>query len=1063
MPFGEVQALLDAVRPQTDRQGAPARGVQVVHEGQRVRVRGRIWEVREAPQVEGGQILTLAPVADSTAPDLKILYPVERVEVLDHQQTGWHVGSGHGFQLLHDGVRLSLKTPPDRILANRLGRLQVEPYQFDPVLKAFRRPLQRLLIADDVGLGKTVEAILIMLELIARGRGNRILIVVPAGLQDQWRDDELYRKAGLEFEIFDSDRIRELRREYARGTNPWTTRNRVIASMDFLKRDDIRRMLKGVMWDLVIVDEAHYLAESVSGNNVYKTARSRLGEFLASTQVTDNLILLTATPHSGYVRGFYSLLKLIDPFLTPRDDRLDRKVIDPILVRRSKREIFEADGVTRRFKDPEINTIAVTMAPAEEELYRQVDQYTKRQFKRAGKDTAVGFAMTILKKRLMSSLPALVASLETRAEHLTQDLIDVKADRGLIQDYRKGVPLTEEQTHRVEERLIVASLTEEDAQQSLDEQEKHRERDRAEIRKLLKLARSLDPAEDSKARALIDKLKEVASGPDGEKVIIFTESRDTLEFLAGKDTSEGHVDGLLDRAGFKGQIVTLTGGMARNDRRAVEAAFHRPHIRLLVATDAASEGLNLQKQCRQLIHYELPWNPNRMIQRNGRIDRWGQKSVKPVQIFNLYRPKAKDDDILALLLWKIEEIRRDLGSAADVIGASSELDIETLLLTRGGIKQDEDDARQSKEEAEQAIQKSLSDQRQRMAQWQSESVLASARFGKEDHLRVERELAAGGVDLVGEAGIQALVQEVLARLQGHMEPAGPERFRIVIPQSLRRGGLAREELPAATFNRSLAAAAEAEDLEFLGVSHSLVQSAATRIRASLWDPQGILATDRIASRIVESAPGLGIVFTFLGLLSQKRYRDGRTLDPPYAEYLLPVFVSLEGDASEDMSADHGLLDAPAAPGTLPAKAWEERFRPALATLMEPAREEARRRLQAIEKQVRQRVAQQAETLRRDALEWRDAREQWIQEQLAAPTKNQLFYDDEGEHITWQDASERRERRLKNERARLQLLLGQRISEIEAMGQVQGSGELTWVGALLVVPSYELPHLTGKGR
>ena len=359
---------MTTAHPSTPPPGTkPTDRLQVIHEGQRVRVRARIWEVREAPQVEGGQILSLAPISDGFATDLKVLYPVETVEVLDHQQVPWHLGSGRGFQLLHDGLRLSLKIPPDRVLANRLGRLQVEPYQFDPVLKAFRRPMQRLLIADDVGLGKTVEAMLILLEMIARGRGNRILIVVPAGLQDQWRDDELYRKTGLEFEIFDSDRISEVRREYARGTNPWMTRHRIIASMDFLKRDDIRRTLKGVRWDLVIVDEAHYMAESVSGNNVYKTARSRLGEFLATPEVTDNLLLLTATPHSGYVRGFYSLLKLVDPFLTPRDDRLDRKVIDPVLVRRSKREIYEADGVTRRFKDPQIQTISVEMSPGEED------------------------------------------------------------------------------------------------------------------------------------------------------------------------------------------------------------------------------------------------------------------------------------------------------------------------------------------------------------------------------------------------------------------------------------------------------------------------------------------------------------------------------------------------------------------------------------------------------------------------------------------------------------------------------------------------------------------------
>ncbi|MBI4865059.1 MAG: DEAD/DEAH box helicase [Candidatus Riflebacteria bacterium] len=837
------------------------------------------------------------------------------------------------------------------------------------------------------------------------------------------------------------------------------TRSRIISSMDFLKRDDIRRTLKGVRWDLVIVDEAHYLAESVSGSSVYKTARSRPGEFLASPEVTDNLLLLTATPHSGYVRGFYSLLKLVDPFLTPRDDRLDRKVIDPVLVRRSKREIYEADGVTRRFKDPEIQTIAVDMSPGEEELCSEVHRYTQREFKRAGKDTAVGFAMTILKKRLMSSLAALVASLTTREENLASDLIDVKADRGLIQDYRKGVPLTEEQTRRVEEKLLPASLTPEDAQTSLEEQKRHQERDRTDLRKLIRLAQALDPNQDSKARALVAKLQEIHSSNPAEKLIIFTEYRDTLQFLAGHETPEGHVDGLLDRAGYRGLIVTLMGGMRRQDRRAVEVAFHGPQIRILVATDAASEGLNLQRKCRMLIHYELPWNPNRMVQRNGRIDRWGQLSTQPVQIFNLFRPRAKDDDILNLLLWKIEEIRRDLGSAADVIGDASELDIETLMFTHGGLKRDDPDADKSLRTARTTIQNGILEQRRRMAEWQSESVLASARFGREDHERVERELAVAEADLVSEVQVQAVVQEVLARAQGQLVPVAEDRYRVDVPQSLRRGGYTKNQIPAATFNRTLAAEAETEDLEFLGVSHPLVQSVAIKVRAGLFDPQGLFAKDRISVRIVATAPSVGILFTHLGFIYQKRYRDGREVDLPYAEYIIPTFVSLQGDVSTDEEHDRRLLAAPPTPGSLSAEIVERTFRQALEDLAAPAREETLRRIGVREQEVRQRVAAQTETLRRDALQWKDAREAWLRDQLDRQ-KDQLFYDDEGEHITWQEAAERRERRLRTEMGRLQLSLNQRISEIDAMGHVRAATELTWIGALLIVPDYEIPYLSG---
>jgi superfamily II DNA or RNA helicase len=506
--------------------------------GQRVQLRGRVWEVEDTSDTGSGQLLSLRNVVDPLE-TLRVIGDVERIEVLPSSELDGPLAPYRDWKILHDALTLTQRPAPGELVGFDQAKITVEDYQLVPTIRAFQRPMQRILIADDVGIGKTVEAIVLMLELRARRRADRVLVICPAGLQDQW-SDELLDKAGLDFELFDAQRVREVTQQHQRGENPWDVCRRIITSIDYVKRPDVRRRLRDPKWDLVIVDEAHYLAESSSGNKTYRTARSRFGQFIS--RQTDSLILLTATPHTGDPQSFYSLISLIDDRLVASPSEMTRKRTEPIVVRRYKKDIRDPTDPTRsRFADIDVQTIAVPFASKEEaELYRLVHRYTQRRWKRAGADTALGFAMTVIKKRLVSSRAALLKTLEARKASLSDEAPDIDVSRGLVADYRAGAPLTEEERALAEARVMGAP--------PIDAEDRARER--KELDRLIAVARAV-PGEDAKAEHLRRELDELVSGASTgkrEKAIVFTEFRDTHEFLKQ----------FLERNGYAGKIATLT-------------------------------------------------------------------------------------------------------------------------------------------------------------------------------------------------------------------------------------------------------------------------------------------------------------------------------------------------------------------------------------------------------------------------------------------------------------------------------------------------------------------------
>jgi SNF2 family DNA or RNA helicase len=558
--------------------------------------------------------------------------------------------------------------------------IEVDDYQLDPVVRALSMPRVNLLIADDVGLGKTIETGLVAQELILRHRVRTIHIVCPSSIQIQWRD-EMRDKFGLDFRIVDTDLLRELRRRRGLHVNPWTHFPRLITSIDFLKRERPLRSFREILpasgdhayprrFDLLIVDEAHNIAPS--GRGKYATDSQRTAAIRTLAPHFEHKLFLSATPHNGYRESFTALLELIDNQRFHRGIDPHRAQLDAIMVRRLKSELeLRWDG-SRRFAKRVVNHIEVPYTEAERAAHRALQDYSESRQKSAGSGgdrMATEFVLKLLKKRLFSSPAAFQTTLQKHAASVGLSASDQSTS------WKKQVEEAEEDFANDEEY-------EQAALEALEAASRHSHALSADEKRLLSQLRTYADAAasraDSKATALLDWLDgHLKSGRkwNNNRVIIFTEYRATQKWLhdllASRDLAAD------------GRLLMLYGGMQLEDREKVKAAFQthpdQAPVRILLATDSASEGINLQNHCSHLIHYEIPWNPTRMEQRNGRVDRHGQKAAE-VRIFHFVgqgfdaakpgtAPSQLEADLefLARAAIKVETIREDLGKVGPVI------------------------------------------------------------------------------------------------------------------------------------------------------------------------------------------------------------------------------------------------------------------------------------------------------------------------------------------------------------------------------------------------------------
>jgi len=636
--------------------------------------------------------LTYKDPSGKVANELLYRHDEPRLELVEQGRPWSFDGDGELFRLVSEAHRIRLAHLFDPVLAVHTSLVDPLPHQITAVYEAMlpRQPL-RFLLADDPGAGKTIMAGLFIKELIARGDIHRCLVVCPGALAEQWQD-ELYRRFQLPFDILTNDKL-----EAARSGNWFLENNLVIARLDKLSRDeDVQQKLKApdCGWDLVVCDEAHKLSATFFGGEVKYTKRYKLGQLLST--LTRHFLLMTATPHNGKEEDFQLFMALLD------GDRFEGRFRDGVhtvdvtdLMRRMVKEnLLKFEG-TPLFPERIAHTVPYKLSDPEAHLYKEVTDYVREEFNRAEalqndkRAGTVGFALMILQRRLASSPEAIYQSLHRRRERLESRLRELELlQRGAVATaITANIPLLDaedvEDLEDAPENEIEAAEAEifdqATAAQTIDEL-------KAEIATLQRLESRAQTVrrggEDRKWKELATLLSEiftpaalagqVCEEQEGygqpeipkptpspkQKLVVFTEHKDTLYYL------QNRIRTILGRPDA---VVVIHGGLGREERKKAEEAFlHDPDVQVLVATDAAGEGINLQR-AHLMVNYDLPWNPNRLEQRFGRIHRIGQTEV--CHLWNLVAEETREGDVYRKLLEKLEEARRALGGQVfDVLG-----------------------------------------------------------------------------------------------------------------------------------------------------------------------------------------------------------------------------------------------------------------------------------------------------------------------------------------------------------------------------------------------------------
>ena len=583
------------------------------------------------------------------------------------------------FRLVAECQRIKLAGFFDPMLAVTTSDIQPLPHQLRAVYGELlpRTPL-RFLLADDPGAGKTIMAGLYIKELKLREDVKRCLVVAPGGLVEQWQD-ELYLKFGLQFEI-----LTRGMGETVFATSAFEKYPFLIARMDQLSRnEDLQAELAKSEWDLVVVDEAHRMGARYFGNELRKTKRFQLGEELGL--ITRHLLLMTATPHSGIEEDFQLFLTLLDRdrFEGKFRSKVQKKPDTTGVMRRMiKEDLLTFEGKPL-FPERIAETVPYELTEIEQDLYEQVTTYVREGMNRAAKldgkrRNTVGFALTVLQRRLASSPEAIYRSLERRADRLERRKQIILAGgkpedptASAASDFDSEFDDEEysaEELEEMEDEFLDAAT----AARTVEELEIEIQ----DLRRLIKAAAAVRASETdrkwSELRTILEDNTLAREGSDTRrKLIVFTEHRDTLDYLAARIRS------LLGRPEA---VKAIHGGVNRTERRRVTEEFtHNPDCQILLATDAAGEGLNLQV-AHLMVNYDLPWNPNRIEQRFGRIHRIGQKEV--CRLWNLVATGTREGDVFDRLLAKVEEQRKAYGGKVfDVLGnAFGETPLRNLLL-----------------------------------------------------------------------------------------------------------------------------------------------------------------------------------------------------------------------------------------------------------------------------------------------------------------------------------------------------------------------------------------------
>ena len=739
--------------------------------GELVKVRSRRWLVEEVvePPTPGQSCLVRLACADDDAQgqSLEVFWDYE----LDRrilEAEGWGDLAARGFDpprhfaaFLHT-LRWNCVTATDPNLFQAPFRagIKIDAYQMEPLRKALRLPRVNLFIADDTGLGKTIEAGLIARELLLRKKAKVIVVATPPSVQEQWKA-ELEERFGLVFEILDRAYLARMRRERGFGVNPWRTHSRFLVSHNLLidptYADPLREWLGPLLpGSLLILDEAHHAAPASGGRYGIETKFTRAIRDLAGR--FEHRLFLSATPHNGHSNSFSTLLELLDPYRFTRGVKVRKQALDDVMVRRLKEDIRAVQG---GFPKREVVRVVIDDLPddaPELVLSRLLDEYRTAREERFASTTrraqaAAGLLVVGLQQRLLSSIEAFARSLKVHRETVARQWHRAQASAtpasngaGSLPDLLTSTPDADDERGEwesedldAEEAAVVEAATAAAESQSPRDPaaEALWRREQALLDRMQEIAERSRHLPDAKTRRLLDWIREhlcpelppFGKRPTGpaprwldRRVLVFTENREgTKRYL--KTILEAAIEG-TDRAEERIEVIDGVTSSAR--RKEIQRRFNtdpaKDPLRILLATDAAREGLNFQAHCADLFHFDLPWNPGRIEQRNGRIDRKLQPEPA-VRCHYFVLPQRVEDHVLEVLVRKTETIKKELGSLSKVIDD----DIERLLAQ--GIRHR--DAERLAREIEQA---DLAAERKRV----TEEELEAARE-RQEHLQAQIE------------------------------------------------------------------------------------------------------------------------------------------------------------------------------------------------------------------------------------------------------------------------------------------------------------------------------------
>jgi superfamily II DNA or RNA helicase len=902
--------------------------------GMTVRCRGQRCVVLEAQPLSGGQAAAYRFRVRSLEGPLRnqewpVLYPLEADIVPDELPalSLERVGRDSRFRLLHDAFRLTLAPPPTVLVAAGRSRIRFEMYQQIPALRLLALPRPRLLNASDVGLGKTIETGIILRELIARRRGSRILIVSPAGILEQWQD-EMAAKFGLDFKIFDRDGVHETRKRIDAGSNPWAAEPRIIASFDYLKRrDGAFREAQSARFSVIVCDEVHHLADNTLTEDV--SDRHRLAQWLA--RASDALVLLSATPHSGLDESFASLLNLLEPTLVPNPSKLSYRQYARYVVRHLKRHIRKPDGSPFFIPAEPSRPLPVQLTAAEAAVHDAVARQAgaldeqAEKMKTERERYAMRLVATILRKRAASSLAALRETTANRLENLEKAAEDVELRRDHLRALRKGETISDEALSELERdahRSYLARI------RAAGKALRFIEREMEDLLRLQELLARCPRDAESKAEKLLAELTAIHQGAPVEKVIVFSEYAATIRWLSD----------FLSRRGYKDRLGVFQGDLPGRERRQVLAAFSRPETLLLLSTDAASEGLNLQEHCRRVIHYELPFNPNRMLQRQGRVDRYGQ--TRGCQFGFLFAADTYEGEVLSRLFTRIENQVRALGSVGDVLGALQAERIEEMLSRSPA------DVQAAVAEAERFIEQELA----RVHRQRSQELMGDDSPSDAELQQLQTALDAGRRMTVSVADF---VMRAIGLARGQCRREGDLLIVTEVPVAWRGGRVAASYDALYVGPDAVPACAGLDDI--LDEDHPLNQAAVRWVRESRYNPQD---DHRVAARLLDGIERPDLIATFLVSV---RAGDGTEM-----EQLIAVRGAPDGTADPD---DAGALLDGQGLGNVPTDAAARLFGSWWEGAVCRAEEYARERAAHWQAQVQQRRAAEHGDLKRRLDEW----------------------------------------------------------------------------------------------